>query len=216
MAKYQLCLFDYNGTLQDDLHYIYECGPQRIFGRFGLPCPSIDEYRNQVSADFMKSFYWPHGIPADVTAEELNAIMKQAMKERGEPAKLFDDALTTVQAAADLGCLCVLVSAYDSAKLNEAVRRHGFEPYFRLVVGDARDKAKEFGELMRKFGAAPAETAAIGDMVEDASSAAAAGARPFLCPRGFHARDKIEAAQRDLPSIVVIDRLADLIPHLAG
>jgi phosphoglycolate phosphatase-like HAD superfamily hydrolase len=216
LKRFRLCLFDYNGTLQDDLHYIYECGPRRIFEKFGLPCPGIDEYRNQVSADFMRTFYWPHGIPPQVTAEDLNAIMKQAMKERGEPARLFPDALDAVRAVSAAGCRCVLVSAYDSAKLNEAVARHGLAPFFERIVGDARDKAADFRRLMDEFGARPEETAAVGDMVEDAEASGRAGVTPFLCPRGFHTRERIEAAKLDQPTIVIVETLADLTAHFTG
>ena len=216
MAKYRLCLFDYNGTLQDDLHYIYECGPQRIFRQFGLPCPTIDEYRNEVSGDFMKSFYWPRGIPAHVTAEDLNAIMKQAMKERGEPAKLFPDAAAAVRGVWHAGCRSVLVSAYDAAKLAEGVARHGLTPYFDEVIGDVRDKAAVFRGVMARHGVTPGSAAAVGDMVEDAVAAAAAGATPFICPRGFHGPERIAAARGQVPEIVVIDSLSDLLAHLAG
>jgi len=210
LKRFELCIFDYNGTLQDDLHYIYECGPCRIFEKFGLPCPGIDEYRNQVSADFMKTFYWPHGIPSEVTAADLNAIMKQAMKERGEPARLFPDALDAVRAVSASGCRCVLVSAYDSAKLNEAVARHGLAPYFDRIVGDARDKAADFTRLAAEYGVPPALTAAVGDMVEDAFAAAKAGAVPLICPRGFHSRERVDAVREDVPTMIVIDDLASL------
>lgn len=216
MKRFRLCLFDYNGTLQDDLHYIYECGPRRIFEKFGLPCPGIDEYRNQVSADFMKTFYWPHGIPPQVTAEDLNAIMKQAMKERGEPARLFPDALDAVRAVSSAGCRCALVSAYDSAKLNEALARHGLTPFFERIVGDARDKAADFRRLMDVFGAGPEETAAVGDMVEDAEASGRAGVTPFICPRGFHTRERIEAVRSAQPAVIIIDTLADLAAYFTG
>ncbi len=215
MSRFDLCIFDFNGTLQDDLRYIYECGPQRIFAEFGLPCPSLDQYRNEVSADFMNSFYWPHGIPREVTDKDLDAIMKKAMKEPGRrPARLFPDALVALEAVAASGCQTVLVSAYDSAKLAEGVARHGLTRFFTRVRSEIRDKAPEFIRLMDEFGAAPGRTCAVGDQVEDAVASAKAGITPFICPRGFHNRGRIESACRDCGSLVIIDDLAALAGHL--
>lgn len=215
MKRFDLCIFDFNGTLQDDLRYIYECGPRRIFEQFGLPCPDLEQYRNEVTADFMSSFYWPHGIPGEVTAEDLNVIMKQAMREPGRrPAQLFPDALATLAAVQAAGCQNVMVSAYDSAKLSEAVRRHRLGGYFTHVVGDVRDKAAEFRRLMGLCGIGPSRTLAVGDTVEDALAAAEAGIVPFLCPRGFHTRERIDEVCRVVASTVVIDDLASLLDHV--
>ena len=210
MRPFDLLIFDFNGTLQDDLHYIYECGPRRIFKKFGLYCPSLDEYRAEVGGDFMSSFYWPRGIPREVSAKDLNEIMKQAMKEHGEPPHLFLDALEALEAVVKSGCQSVLVSAYDSAKLADALRRHGLEKRFSHVSGDIRDKAAEFVRLMDACGVAPERTAAVGDTVEDAAAAAGAGVTPFVCPRGFHTRERIEALRTDIPTLVVIENLAAL------
>ncbi len=215
MRRFDLCIFDFNGTLQDDLHFIYECGPRRIFEKFGLPCPDLDTYRNEVTGDFMVSFYWPHGIPREVTAEDLNAIMKAAMKEPGRrPAQLFPDALNALEAVAASGCENVLVSAYDSAKLAEGVARHGLGRFFSQIRGEVPDKAQEFFRLRVQRGVDPARICAIGDQVEDAVAAAQAGIVPVICPRGFHGRERIETVRRDIPSLVIIDDLAALAGHL--
>ncbi len=209
-----LCLFDWNGTLQDDMHHIYECGVQRIFRHFGLPCPTLDTYRNEVGADFMKTFYWPHGIPAGVTADDLNQIMRAGFKEKGTPAPVFPDALETVRACVGYGHRCMLVSAYDSGKLAEAVERNGFSGLFCHVQGDVRDKAQCFFRLISEVGAMRELAAVIGDTVDDAEAARLVGAAAFICPRGFHTRERIVEAGKTNPHIVVIDTLSDLLPNL--
>lgn len=213
MSRYKLCIADWNGTLQDDLHHIYECGVQRIFRHFGLRCPTMDEYRNEVTADFMQ-FYWAHGIPRDVTAKDLNAIMAEGFKEKGAPPGVFPDALAAVQDVRAYGCEVTLVSGYDGAKLKAAVERNGFAPCFTAVLGDVRDKAAVFSALMAERGLKPADVFIVGDTVEDAQAAAAIGASAYICTRGFHTRERIQELCGGQPLLTLIQTLGELLPRL--
>ena len=210
---YDLVLWDWNGTLQDDLHHIYECGVQRIFRQFGLLCPSLDVFRNEVTADFMV-FYRKFGLPSHVAADELNAIMSEGFKEKGKSADIFPDAYNTVRHMHDHGYHLVLVSAYDSVELQIALDHSGLAPYFQKVLGDVRDKAEVFERLMISYGvASPERTAVIGDSVSDGVAAKKVSATPFLCTRGFHSRERIQGAKADIPSLIITDTLHDLLPH---
>lgn len=213
MRKFRLCIFDWNGTLQDDVHHIYECGTRRIFAHFGLPCPTLDEYRHEVRADFMESFYWPHGVPKDVTAQDLNAIMIAGFKEKAVTAALFADAPAVVAELRRRGYELVIVSGYPSVELMAAAARNGLYGYFSRLIGDVRDKPAAFSNLMDEFNVEGGDTAAVGDTVEDALAAGRVGATPYICPRGFHPFERIEAMRDRVPSLVIIGSLADLLPH---
>ncbi|HTK05343.1 MAG TPA: HAD family hydrolase [Candidatus Eisenbacteria bacterium] len=213
MRKHDLVIFDWNGTLQDDLHHIYECGVQRIFRHYGLPCPTLDEYRHEVAADFMASFYWPHGIPADVTKQDLNAIMAEGFKEKGAPPGLFPDADKIVIALALRGYPLAVASGYATAKLDAAVARSGLGDRFFRVIGDVLDKADAIRKITDEAGVGPERTAVIGDTEEDILGAAAVGATAYICPRGFHPLSRIEATRDRAPKLVVAPTLLDLLPH---
>lgn len=208
-----LLIFDWNGTIQDDLHHIYECGVQRIFAYFGLQCPTMDQYRNEVAADFMP-FYYGRGIPTTVTAQDLNAIMAEGFKVKGKPPGVFADAHATVAELRQRGYAMVLASGYDSTKLAAAVERNGFAPFFSAVVGDVRDKKTVFAELALRHGRPGGYSAAIGDTDEDALAAAHIQALPIICPRGFHSRERIEAARPLAPSLQLIESLDELLSIL--
>lgn len=213
MRKHDLVIFDWNGTLQDDLHHIYECGVQRIFRHFGLPCPTLDEYRHEVTADFMSSFYWPRGIPAATTAKDLNAIMAEGFKEKGSPPGLFPDAEKVVTALALRGYPLAVASGYATAKLDAAVARSGFADRFYRVIGDAVDKPAALRALMQEASIEPERTAVIGDTEEDILAAAAVGAAPYVCSRGFHPIERLEATRGRAPNLVIKDTLLDILPY---
>jgi phosphoglycolate phosphatase-like HAD superfamily hydrolase len=208
----KLCLLDWNGTIQDDLHHLYECGVQRIFRHFRLPCPSIDTYRDEVKADFMP-FYHSHGIPDDVTAAYLNDLMAEGYKEKGTPPALFPDAADTLRTLAGRGYALMVVSGYAKAKLDAAVSRSGLGHLFSRVVGDVRDKPRALAACFDPT-ERPSVLCKIGDTVEDLLAAKYVGAVPYICPRGFHTRERIESHRHDAPSMVLIDTLADVLQYL--
>lgn len=214
MPKYRLCILDWNGTLQDDLHHIYECGVQRIFRHYGLPCPSVEEYRHEVTADFMSSFYWPRGVPAEVTKADLNAIMAEGFKEKGTPPGLFPDAISFVETLAGRGYMLVVASGYATAKLDAAVSRSGLGKHFLRVVGDVLDKAAEFADLMEMSGVGHEETVVVGDTDEDVLGARKVGATPLICTRGFHPVSRIMTALDGAPKYMVAPTLTDLLSCL--
>lgn len=214
--KSGLILWDWNGTIQDDLHHIYECGVQRIFRHFGKPCPSLDTYRHEVSADFMGTFYWPNGIPANVTADDLNAIMAEGYKEKGTPAPLFPDAVQVVRELQQRGYEQMLITGYAAAKLHAALARSGLTDAFSRVVTDVRDKPAALLECVHQSPeAATRRLAKIGDTVDDAYAAETVAATPYICPRGFHPRERIETAGRTVPDLVIIETLTDVLAYLS-
>jgi phosphoglycolate phosphatase-like HAD superfamily hydrolase len=214
MRKFRFCILDWNGTLQDDLHHIYECGVQRIFRHYGLACPTVEEFRHEVAADFMTSFYWPHGVPAEATAADLNAIMAEGFKEKGTPPGLFPDAALFVETLAERGYPMVVASGYASAKLDAAVARSGLGAHFGRVLGDVRDKPAAFADLMEEAGVEGGETIVVGDTVEDIQGALAVGATPLICTRGFHPLDRLAQALEGVTTYAIAPTLTDLLPHL--
>lgn len=208
----RLCIFDWNGTLQDDLHHIYECGVRRIFAHFGLPCPTLDEYRNEVSANFMP-FYHAHGIPTDVGRDDLNAIMAEGFKEKGRPADLFPDAADVVRMLHEWGFELMVVSGYAQEKLDAAVSRSGLGPFFSRVIGDVSAKEPVYEECVRISGAG--HVVGVGDTVEDALAARSVGGTAFLCHRGFHTKERLSAETADLEEVYLIDALSDVIGLLS-
>ena len=206
----KLYIFDWNGTLQDDLHHIYECGVERIFRQFKLPCPDMDAYRDQVTADFMSSFYWPNGIPKEVTADDLNMIMRQGFKEKGAPPELFPEAKTALHRLAATGQEIAVVSAYDQPKLIEAIHRNSLSGIIGEVRGDVTFKPPVFLEVMKAYGRAAQDTVCIGDTVEDALAADEVGALPVVYPFGFHPMDKLKAARAKAAKMIIVNSLLEV------
>ena len=61
MCKANTAVLDWNGTLLNDLPLVYRSVCQ-IFATYGLPAPTLEQYRTEMSQEWMK-FYLNYGIP---------------------------------------------------------------------------------------------------------------------------------------------------------
>lgn len=211
MDDWKFAIWDWGGTIADDLHLLHTHGVTPIFIHYGLRVPTVDEYREHIDPQFMR-FYRRFGIPEAATPDDLNGIMHASMKAAGAEARLFDDADRVIRELMERGHTHTLVSTYGQQKIDAAIARHGMQDVFAAVRTGIKDKADAFAALMREFGFRPEQTAVIGDMADDAVAAHAVGATPFICPRGIHSRSRIEEA--DVPTLVMIETLEDLLSHL--
>ena len=209
-----LILFDWNGTLIDDCPVLYQYGVRPVFEHFGLPAPTLDEWRNGVSPDFLP-FYEKYGIRG-ATAEELNQIMLKSMARAGVVPSLFPDVRTTLEILyrSRANHALAVVSAYPKAGLMPALHAHDIARFFHEIHGDVHDKASRIRELMAEYRLSPERTVYIGDTADDAIAAHAAGVTPYICPRGFHSRERVFATERAVPTLRVIDTLVELIAYL--
>jgi phosphoglycolate phosphatase-like HAD superfamily hydrolase len=209
----KMILWDWNGCLLDDCEHVYMQGPVRIFAHFGLTCPPLETYRNEVESDFMTSFYWKYGIPAEVSAKDLDAIMKKGYDQQGEPP-MQADAATTLEAMRRAGIRQALITGFDRAMVETSLLHHGVRGYFEEVHGNARKKTPIFQELLARAEIAPDQAIGVTDSLADVEMLQAAGVRAYICPRGFHGRARIDAARAAHPMMVVIDDLKSLITRL--
>jgi phosphoglycolate phosphatase-like HAD superfamily hydrolase len=208
-----LFLFDWNGLLVNDCPVLYEHGVCAIFRHFGVPAPTLEQYRNEVSSNFMP-FYAKYGV-AGATAEELNRIMFRGLAQAGKEPPLFPDTRGTLEILyrGRANHVLAIVSGYQKAALSQALLTHDIARFFHEVHGNARDKAPLIRDLMARYGIPPERTVYIGDTADDAIAAHAAGVIPYICPRGFHSRERIEGIRSAVPTLVVIETLSELLVH---
>ena len=218
MSKRGLCIFDWNGTVQHDLYYFYDNYVCPTFAHFNLPCPTLDQYRNAVTADTMASVYWPFGVPKEVSLDDLREIQREWL-EGIAPPELFPDAKETILAVRAMGYELMVASGYQQEKLDAAIARNGLSACFTHVIGNVKHKDSALLDCELKYYRNhrewPKHTAKVGDTVDDAIAAGTAYIQPFICSRGFHLRSRIEEIRSDVPSMVIIESLAELPALLA-
>src|SRR3990167_5272117 len=118
-----VAIFDFSGTLFDDLHIAYG-SVQEIFRTYGLSCPTLEQYREEVSADYMK-FYYNYGVPRTATGDELTEIRNKFYRANDESAKIRPDVGKTLNHLAFLRIPTVIVSAESVTNLYRQLIRWG-------------------------------------------------------------------------------------------
>ncbi len=75
----KLVVLEKDGPLVDSLTRAYN-STVAIFRHYGLEPPTLADYRENITPDFMQ-FYWERGIPLYVTARELNRVQAKCDKK---------------------------------------------------------------------------------------------------------------------------------------
>ena len=201
----QQVLWDWNGTLLDDLRYAMGVR-NRCFPAFGLPCiDDVEEYRRQFT--FPVRLYYER---AGVTEENFDAVAHAWMDEyiRGQrDIPLHPDAIQTVERLRGAGVKQAILSASQVDVLKAQLALYGLENSFDAVLGlgDIYAGSKEaLGRAyIRESRVPPEETVMIGDSLHDAEVAEAMGTKCLLVCRGHQGKEMLLRA-----GVPVVDTLA--------
>lgn len=215
MPKIELVIFDWNGTLQNDVPLYYEYSVRRVFEQRGLPVPTLQEYRDEVSVD-LERFYRDHGVLGPFDVDALFTESRLAIKADGARTEIFPEVPQVLKALRAVGVARTLVSLAPTGELIAMLDGYGIGWDFAIVSGDVYVKAGMFREHCAMVGIPLEGAVVVGDMVDDARSATLAGIKPILCPRGYHTRERIEAARAEIPQIEIVATLDELPSLVAG
>lgn len=206
-------VWDWNGTLFNDLDVVVEA-TNVIFAGYGLGPYTLGEFREFYTRPIWLAYERMLGRElADGEWERLDVAFHDAYHSLMESCGLADDAVPTVAALAGAGHTQSVLSMWRHDRLGPAVDRLGLGGTFLRVDGLRPEQAggakAEF--LVRHLAAlgGPADVLMIGDSIDDAVAAQAAGARALLYAGGMQSR-----AELDGFGVPVLDRLGEITEHL--
>jgi phosphoglycolate phosphatase-like HAD superfamily hydrolase len=193
-------VWDWNGTLFDDLHVVVEAVNAGI-GPLGLEEITLDDYRTHYTRP-VKRFY-DRLVGREISQHEwldLDRRFHDAYRERLPTARLAAEAVATLEALRDGSISQSLLSMFPHDELVPLVDRLGIRDYFELINGlrgepgaqKARFMERHLRELMRHED--PAGVLVIGDTVDDAVAAFHVGARAVLVDNGSHHLHELQAS----------------------
>ncbi|HSK34017.1 MAG TPA: HAD family hydrolase [Propionicimonas sp.] len=209
-------VWDWNGTLLDDLHCCVEVA-NTLLGEFGLPAlDGVAGYQSKFRFPII-SYYDELGFDISATGNFDSAARRylELYAEASTTCELHDgarDALRTLHAA---GVRQVLISASQQANLLAQLAPFALDEWLDGTHGieDIYAASKE-GLARRWLSEAqvdPAEVVFVGDSEHDFEIAAAVGARCVLFSGGHHARTHLESL-----GVPVIDHLSQLPALVTG
>jgi phosphoglycolate phosphatase-like HAD superfamily hydrolase len=191
--KQVLVMFDWDGTLADSVRWSYR-GVCAIFRHWGVAPPSCDIFFEKVTSDII-SVYHRHGIPKNVTREELNAVWNKHLQENLDGFMLREGARDVLQFCHQNGMKTAIVSANTEAVITRGIERFGIGLLIDHVTWGAYDKARKLKEVRERFGAERAFY--VDDTHEGITAAKSAGVIAIAITGGFELLSNIALAEPD-------------------
>ena len=188
MEKPTLILWDWNGTLLDDLDLCVE-SLNWLLAEFGYPQRyDTDQYREIFGFPII-DYYRRAGF--DFARDSFETLAHRYMEHyipESEGCGPAAGAVETLEELRRMGAEQVVLSASPLPTLRRQARQIGLEGYFStlLGLGDIYAKSKvELGlEFLRRRGFEPGQALMVGDTVHDWEVARALGVRCVLCSAG--------------------------------
>ncbi len=203
----QQVLWDWNGTLLDDLHYAIGVR-NRVFPTFGLPTiDSLEAYYQQFT--FPVKVYYERAGVTDENFDQVAHAWMDAYVQGAPGIPLHGDAADTVHALRAAGIRQVMLTA---SKMEIVRQQLSYYPALEgcfdevLALSDIYARSKEaIGcAYLQRCGIPARETVMIGDTLHDADVARAMGTQCLLVCRGHQSRATLETA-----GVPVCDSLAE-------
>ncbi|OGN01852.1 MAG: hypothetical protein A3B91_04045 [Candidatus Yanofskybacteria bacterium RIFCSPHIGHO2_02_FULL_41_29] len=214
-------IFDWNGTLFDDLEKLAYGSVKEIFRCYNIPPPTLEQYRQEITSSFM-AFYYKYGFAENFSGQEakgdadaLNQIRKKYYTEHKSDGQIRPDARDTILRLKEMNIKIGIVSAEIRAslfeKLNSSELRDQFDP--KLIIAEAwSGKDLALLDICDKLAIQPGNAIYVDDTIDGINSAKKAG----LIPVGFGNKTgyNSERRLRQITSLVV-NELSELIPLIS-
>lgn len=206
----KLVVWDFNGCILNDLEYMYRHGMCHIFNYFNLPAPTLDQYKNESTADFLK-FYHKYGIPANQVENDLNQLLIENYRLQKQAPPVFEDVPDALQIINWQGIDQVLVTAFNEESTRSILKSTCLLNYFYDLKTHVSDKALIISEIIKECEIEPSNVIGITDTIGDIKAFIAAGIKPYICHRGFHSLEFIQSEQDQHPEMILVSNINEIM-----
>jgi len=210
--KYFHIIWDWNGTLLDDLNLCLEI-INSLLNKYHLPPISTEKYL--ALFDFhVEDYYRKIGFNFKKLPFEIISTEFITAYENGRPnCQLMPGTLETLETLSNAGYSQSILSASKKDFLTRAVQDYGILDYFLAINGLDNHHAAGKLDLAQDFINAQNlnlnTTLLIGDTLHDAEIADKLGVDCWLTPNGHHSRERLESA-----GVPIMESLASMSKHL--
>ena len=209
LSRYQHLLWDWNGTLLNDL-WLNIAAMNAVLARRQLPLLDENAYR-RVFTFPVRNYYAQIGL--DLTRETFEDLSVEFManyESRIRECTLFEQARPILRANQAAGLKQSILSAYPHDRLVKIIAQFELAPCFENLLGladiYAHSKVELAARWMHAQGYRPGEVVLIGDTSHDFEVAAAIGADCLLIAAGHNSRARLEQC-----GVPVLNSLGDLL-----
>lgn len=190
--KYKNIMWDWNGTLMDDVGIALEA-VNIMLKRRGLPCITIAQYYDYIDTPIIR-FY---ERCFDMTKDDESTLLPEFQMLYAELSGHLPENSDTYDAVSKLHSLGVrqfVVSSSEINILNHWIEKYKITNFIEGVTGAdnlcAESKVGRAKQMMKKFSLRAEDTVFIGDTLHDLETATAIGTSCILVTYGHSSPDE--------------------------
>ena len=212
MIDSKAIIWDYNGTLLDDLSIGVQSINEMLLKR-KLPLLSTESYR-EVFTFPVKNYYESVGFDFakedwDVVAKEFISLYTSLLPE----SNIFPEAIKLLSHFSSLDKKQFILSAMEQNMLNESVKTENIGVFFSEVSGIdniyASSKIENGKKLIEKYQLKANEVCLLGDTIHDYEVAQELGCKCILIAAGHQSIKKL----KETGCPIVVNHLNDIIKN---
>jgi phosphoglycolate phosphatase len=207
MARIQNIIFDWCGTLVDDLPAVWRA-TNVVLRNAGVRELTLEEYRTEFELPFQR--FYSRFVPG-IAMEQLEAWYHPAFHAEQHSIKELPHARAFLEFCRAHHIRTFLLSSihHDHFARHREITR--LVPLIDRSYLDVRDKCKRIHEVLKENHLDPRETLFVGDMQHDIEAARHGGVHSVAVLTGFNKLDRLRAAKPDL----IVEHLGELQEVLA-
>ncbi len=204
--NYKYILWDWNGTLLDDVTACLNSVNDMLDTR-GLERIDIVRYREVIGVPIIKFYEKVFDLEKYDYAEIIKDFNEGYIRHLDE-ARLSEGALELLEYFKECGCRQIIVSSSNNELLRKNTEKYGVTQYFDAILGSedffAGSKIERAKKYIAENGAG--RVLAIGDLEHDYELAAETGADCILLASGHDKKERLEKTGAE-----VVDSLTEVI-----
>lgn len=195
-------IFDWSGTLVDDLPAVWEA-TNYVLQKAGVAPMTLDEFRSEFCLPFVNFYrrYTPN-VPMDKLEEWFHSKFLEVQ-----------DKVVEIKYAREFLRFCeenrmrmIVLSSVRADHFERQAKSVGFDKYIHSAYVGIHDKRNAIRDLLQKEQLDPLQTLYIGDMEHDIETARYGGVYSCAVMTGYNHPHKLREAKPDL----VVENLAEL------
>lgn len=209
--KYTHIIWDWNGTLIDDVHPAVNA-VNDLLKEYNKLLTNIEEYRDMLETPVIKYYaklFDFNETPFQLLADKWSVKYNEHLKT----ASLMSGAKEALEHLKNLGAEQMIVSSCQKEWIYESLKRFGIENYFSVVSGAdnniSEGKIERAKQIISSLGNEEKKLLVIGDMTHDYETAQALNADCILIPDGQQAREALEKT-----GAVILEHITDIYDYL--
>ncbi len=195
-------IFDWSGTLVDDLPAVWEA-TNEVFRRAGVAELTLDQFRAEFSLPF--THFYQRFVP-NTSPEQIELWFHERFQNVTHRVQPLAHAREFLEHCREQKLRCFILTSVNKKYFPGQAEATGLAGYFEGVYSGVLDKREQIRILMDSRKLAESETLFVGDMQHDIEAARSGGVHSCAVLTGYNRLEQLRQSEPD----VIVEHLREL------